>query len=211
MNSRAPIILDHLASLADTTRSRMLLLLDGHELTVTELCGIVQLPQSTVSRHLKALADFGWVTARAEGTSHLYTMTRDELDAPAGRPRVAPDRRGAARRRDAGARAAPSAGARPRARRDRARRQTRRPRDHRRHAAARARELPAADGARVARLQRRSHAAPHDGIRVRQRADCACTTRPSRKGSGIVCDDRKAPLKRCPTYVGRPFRVADPT
>src|SRR5207253_476212 len=94
-------------------------------------------------------------------------------------------------------------------RRDRARRQTRRPRDHRRHAAARARELPAADGARVARLQRRSHAAPHDGIRVRQRADCACTTRPSRKGSGIVCDDRKAPLKRCPTYVGRPFRVAE--
>jgi ArsR family transcriptional regulator len=85
MNVRAPVILDHLASLADTTRSRILLLLDGHELTVTELCGIVQLPQSTVSRHLKALADSGWVTARAEGTSHLYTMTRGELDAAARR------------------------------------------------------------------------------------------------------------------------------
>src|SRR5256885_8771392 len=85
MNTRAPAILDHLASLADTTRSRILLLLDGHELTVTELCGIVQLPQSTVSRHLKALADSEWVTARAEGTSHLYTMTRDELDASARR------------------------------------------------------------------------------------------------------------------------------
>jgi ArsR family transcriptional regulator len=36
----------------------------------------MQLPQSTVSRHLKALADAGWITSRAEGTSHLYTMSR---------------------------------------------------------------------------------------------------------------------------------------
>jgi ubiquinone/menaquinone biosynthesis C-methylase UbiE len=85
MNTRAPAILDHLAALADTTRSRILLLLDRHELTVSELCGIVQLPQSTVSRHLKALADAGWIAARAEGTSHLYTMTRDELDGSARR------------------------------------------------------------------------------------------------------------------------------
>jgi ubiquinone/menaquinone biosynthesis C-methylase UbiE len=85
MNGRAPAILDHLASLADTTRSRILLLLDRHELTVSELCGIVQLPQSTVSRHLKALADSGWVTSRAEGTSNLYSMTRDDLDASARR------------------------------------------------------------------------------------------------------------------------------
>src|SRR5512140_2140676 len=84
MNNRAAAILDHLASLADTTRSRLLLLLDRHELTVSELCGILQLPQSTVSRHLKALADSGWVAARAEGTSHLYTMTR-ELDPSARR------------------------------------------------------------------------------------------------------------------------------
>lgn len=80
MNGRAPAILDHLASLADTTRSRLLLLLDRHELTVSEVCGIMQLPQSTVSRHLKALADAGWIAARAEGTSRLYTMTLDDLD-----------------------------------------------------------------------------------------------------------------------------------
>src|SRR5258706_14901555 len=82
VSSRAPAILDHLAPLADTTRSRLLLLLDRHELTVSELCGIMQLPQSTVSRHLKALGDSGWVSARADGTSHLYTMTREDLDAP---------------------------------------------------------------------------------------------------------------------------------
>jgi ubiquinone/menaquinone biosynthesis C-methylase UbiE len=85
MNGRAPAILDHLASLADTTRSRILLLLDRHELTVSEMCGITQLPQSTVSRHLKALADSGWIAARADGTSNLYTMVRDELDPPARR------------------------------------------------------------------------------------------------------------------------------
>jgi ArsR family transcriptional regulator len=85
MNGRAPAILDHLQSLADTTRNRLLLLLDRHELTVSELCSITQLPQSTVSRHLKALADAGWVAARAEGTSNLYTMTRDELDPSARR------------------------------------------------------------------------------------------------------------------------------
>jgi ubiquinone/menaquinone biosynthesis C-methylase UbiE len=82
--ARPPAILDHLSALADTTRSRILLLLDRHELTVSELCGIMQLPQSTVSRHLKALADSGWISARAEGTSNVYAMTRD-VDASARR------------------------------------------------------------------------------------------------------------------------------
>jgi ubiquinone/menaquinone biosynthesis C-methylase UbiE/DNA-binding transcriptional ArsR family regulator len=80
MNARAPVILDQLASLADTTRSRILMLLDGQELSVSELCAVLQLPQSTVSRHLKALADAGWVRSRAEGTSNVYAMARSELD-----------------------------------------------------------------------------------------------------------------------------------
>ena len=84
MNGRAPAILDHLSALADTTRSRSLLLLERHELTVSEICSVMQLPQSTVSRHLKALADSGWVASRGEGTSNVYTMSRD-LDTPARR------------------------------------------------------------------------------------------------------------------------------
>src|ERR1041384_3617526 len=84
MNGRAPAILDHLTALSDPTRSRILLLLDRHELTVSELCSVLQLPQSTVSRHLKALADGGWVTSRAEGTSNLYTIAGD-LDGSAKR------------------------------------------------------------------------------------------------------------------------------
>ena len=82
---KSPAILDHLSALADTTRSRILLLLDRHELTVSELCSVMQLPQSTVSRHLKALADSGWISAHAEGTSTVYVMTRDDLDASARR------------------------------------------------------------------------------------------------------------------------------
>jgi ubiquinone/menaquinone biosynthesis C-methylase UbiE len=71
---------DRLSALADPTRSRLLLLLDRHELTVGELCTALQLPQSSVSRHLKTLADEGWVTARAEGTSRRYAMTGPALD-----------------------------------------------------------------------------------------------------------------------------------
>ena len=67
-------VFDRLSSLADPTRSRLLFVLDRHELTVSELCAVVQLPQSTVSRHLKQLGDFGWVSSRAEGTSRLYRI-----------------------------------------------------------------------------------------------------------------------------------------
>ncbi len=67
-------LLDSLSALADPTRCRMLLLLEGHELTVSELCAVVQLPQSSVSRQLKTLADAGWVTSRRDGTSRYYSL-----------------------------------------------------------------------------------------------------------------------------------------
>ena len=72
-------ILDHMTALSDSTRCRMLLLLEKHELTVSELCAVLQLPQSTVSRHLKTLGDDDWVTSRRDGTSRFYTMPADEL------------------------------------------------------------------------------------------------------------------------------------
>jgi ubiquinone/menaquinone biosynthesis C-methylase UbiE/DNA-binding transcriptional ArsR family regulator len=75
-------IFDDLTALSDATRSRMLLLLERHELTVSELCAVLQLPQSTVSRHLKTLADADWVTSRRDGTSRYYTLALDERNAP---------------------------------------------------------------------------------------------------------------------------------
>ena len=71
-----PEIFDRLAALADPTRCRLLLVLEAQELTVSEICTILQLPQSTVSRHLKTLADDGWVTARRDGTSRRYSAVR---------------------------------------------------------------------------------------------------------------------------------------
>jgi ubiquinone/menaquinone biosynthesis C-methylase UbiE len=78
-------MLDHMAALADPLRCRMLMLLERHELTVSELCTVLQLPQSTVSRHLKTLSDAGWVTSRRDGTSRYYSSAVDELDTGARR------------------------------------------------------------------------------------------------------------------------------
>src|SRR5688572_24892278 len=71
-------VFGQLAALADPTRSRILLLLERHPLSVGELCAVVQLPQSTVSRHLKVLGDEGWTAVRAEGASRLYRLGRLE-------------------------------------------------------------------------------------------------------------------------------------
>jgi ArsR family transcriptional regulator len=70
--------------LADPTRLRLLRLLERHELGVAELCHVLQLPQSTVSRHLKVLGDQGWIRGRSKGTANLYRMTLDASD-PAAR------------------------------------------------------------------------------------------------------------------------------
>jgi len=78
-------IVNRLQALADITRDRLLAILERHELTVTELCKALQQPQSTVSRHLKVLADDGWVVSRAEGASRLYRMPVTDLDASARR------------------------------------------------------------------------------------------------------------------------------
>ena len=67
-------ILDQLAVLSDAIRVRVLAVLEAHELTVSELCEVLRLPQSTVSRHLKTLSDGGWVTSRREATSRLYSV-----------------------------------------------------------------------------------------------------------------------------------------
>jgi len=78
-------LLSWMEGLADPTRLRLLRLLERHELGVVDLCDVLQAPQSTVSRHLKVLGDGGWVRGRREGTTNLYRMILDELEAPARR------------------------------------------------------------------------------------------------------------------------------
>src|SRR5262245_23724164 len=79
----APPPLFWLDGLADPTRVRLLRVLDRHELGVAELMDVLQLPQSTVSRHLKVLAEQGWLKGRAQGTSNLYRMTLASQDVAA--------------------------------------------------------------------------------------------------------------------------------
>ncbi len=75
-------VLESLSALSDPTRCRVLLLVEAQELTVGELCAVLQLPQSTVSRHLKTLADAGLVTSRRDGTSRYYSLVPGEAMDP---------------------------------------------------------------------------------------------------------------------------------
>jgi ubiquinone/menaquinone biosynthesis C-methylase UbiE/DNA-binding transcriptional ArsR family regulator len=79
---KPPTLFGQMPVLGDALRSRLLLVLERHELTVGELCSVVQAPQSTVSRHLKALGDGGWLTSRADGTNRRYAIAASQLDAP---------------------------------------------------------------------------------------------------------------------------------
>jgi|688.fasta_scaffold15154_3 ubiquinone/menaquinone biosynthesis C-methylase UbiE len=80
MSAVAPMIF-WMQSLSDPTRSRLLRLLERSELSVAEMCTTLQLPQSTVSRHLKVLVDDGWAYARREGASNWYRMNSQEMPA----------------------------------------------------------------------------------------------------------------------------------
>jgi len=70
------------SAFSDSTRILILYELDGHQRTVTELTIALNLPQPTISRHLKTLRDHGLVTAERQGTSMHYQLAdRRLLDA----------------------------------------------------------------------------------------------------------------------------------
>lgn len=73
-------MVERLAAVSDGVRLRVLRLIEREELSVRELSAVLQLPQSTVSRHLKVLLDAGWIVKRAEGTSAFHRLVMDDLD-----------------------------------------------------------------------------------------------------------------------------------
>lgn len=77
--STPQLITDRLLALGEMVRLRILRILEREELSVGEVAKVVQLPQSTVSRHLKVLSDGGWLLRRSEGTATLYRLVLDEL------------------------------------------------------------------------------------------------------------------------------------
>jgi len=88
LNTNGSAFLGWMGSLADPTRTRTLRLLESHELTVADLCSVLQSPQSTVSRHLKILADDGWLAVRPDRASRLYRLASEQLEPAARRLRA---------------------------------------------------------------------------------------------------------------------------
>jgi len=71
---------DLTALVGDPIRLRVIRLLEREELGVGEVARVLQLPQSTVSRHLKALLDARWAQRRHQGTAGLYRIETSALE-----------------------------------------------------------------------------------------------------------------------------------
>ncbi|MBC7541484.1 MAG: metalloregulator ArsR/SmtB family transcription factor [Candidatus Sericytochromatia bacterium] len=65
---------EHLSALSEPLRLRICRLLEQQELSVGEIATVVQVPQSTISRHLKVLSQVGWLQRRTDGTAGLYRL-----------------------------------------------------------------------------------------------------------------------------------------
>lgn len=69
---------DQLKALGDETRLRILALLAERELCVCEILAVLELPQSTVSRHLAILRRAGWVLDRRQGSWMYYRLVEGD-------------------------------------------------------------------------------------------------------------------------------------
>jgi ArsR family transcriptional regulator len=65
--------------LTEETRLRILALLGQGELCVCDLIAGLQLPQSTVSRHLALLKNAGWVIDRRQGLWMYYRLADEGM------------------------------------------------------------------------------------------------------------------------------------
>jgi ArsR family transcriptional regulator len=61
-------------ALADPTRILILYALDEHPRNVTDLAATYDIPQPTVSRHLKALRERGLVSSERRGNAIIYSL-----------------------------------------------------------------------------------------------------------------------------------------
>ena len=66
------LIFQHLSDLSDTTRARLLRALQQSSCTVGELTEALEIPQPTISRHIKILLQHNWVSRQIVGNSARY-------------------------------------------------------------------------------------------------------------------------------------------
>ena len=68
-------------ALGDETQMRLMaLLVGGQELCVCDIMTALELPQSTVSRHLSYLRNSGLVDDRRQGVWMYYTINRERIE-----------------------------------------------------------------------------------------------------------------------------------
>jgi DNA-binding transcriptional ArsR family regulator len=70
---------DVFQAIADPTRRKLLLLLDGQEMPVTVISGHFPMSRTAVSKHLRILADAGLVKERKVGRETRYRMEPEPL------------------------------------------------------------------------------------------------------------------------------------
>jgi SAM-dependent methyltransferase len=77
--TKAREVVDRLSQLGDPVRIRAVRVLEREELAVGELAKVLQIPQSSASRHLKVLSEGGWLVRRPAGPATYYRVVLDDL------------------------------------------------------------------------------------------------------------------------------------
>jgi DNA-binding transcriptional ArsR family regulator len=70
---------ENFKALSDPNRIRILIALENGELCVCDLAALIELPQPSVSHHLKALRQLGIVKFRKSGKMTLYSLADNRV------------------------------------------------------------------------------------------------------------------------------------
>ena len=73
------ILPDALRALSDSTRMKIMLMLEGKRRTVGEIVEFFDLSQPTISRHLQTLDDAGLLRREKQGQKVYYSLNGDAL------------------------------------------------------------------------------------------------------------------------------------
>jgi DNA-binding transcriptional ArsR family regulator len=77
--ARAATTTDAFNAVAEPRRRQILEALAGGQLSVSELVGVLDVPQPLVSKHLRVLREVGIVTVREDGRQRLYRLNGSAL------------------------------------------------------------------------------------------------------------------------------------
>ena len=67
-------------AVSDPTRLKIMLILSGREMCVSDICSHFEMTQPTISHHLGILRSAGILKSRKEGKEVYYTLNRCNVD-----------------------------------------------------------------------------------------------------------------------------------